>query len=395
MRGLVLEGGGAKGAFQIGAYKALLENGYDFDGITGTSIGSLNGAMIAQGDFAKLEKLWRGIDIEEIFGVVIPAKLMGTNFSFDLIKNYSDEIKDLVLQGGIDIKPIYEYISKNVSEEKVRESGKDFGLVTFNITDRKREKLFIEDVPEGSLTDYLMASCYLPVFKRSELGGKVYLDGGFADNLPFSMLVDKGYTELVLVRNEGLGFTESTNIPGVNFVDIKPRHDLGKLLDFSSENSERLIMIGYIDTMVSLGKFYGEYYTLKGDPVSYAEHLFDLPDEKIGELGDLFGISDLEGIDRFYMYVLPKVAETFGMKDRPSAAQIAIKLTEARLKQLELEPIEIYELDEIIKAFKDKRINIENEPQDLKEMAITGFKNIFYKEDIINKINNILFTNRN
>ncbi len=395
MRGLVLEGGGAKGAFQIGAYKALLENGFEFDGITGTSIGSLNGAMIAQGDFEKLEKLWREIDIEVIFGTVIPAKLMETNFSFELIKNYSNEIKDLVLQGGIDIKPIYEYISNNVNEKKVRESGKDFGLVTFNITDRKGEKLFIEDVPTGCLWDYLMASCYLPVFKRSELGGKVYLDGAFSDNLPFSMLVDKGYTDIVLVRIEGLGIIESRDVPGVNFIEINPRHELGKLLDFSKENSDRLIKIGYLDTMVALGKFYGDYYTLKGDAKAYAEYLFNLPDEKIGELGDVLGLPELTGLDKMYMYILPKIVETLGLKDKPSAASLAIKLTESRLKQLEMEPLEIYELDGIIKAFKDKRINIENEPHDLKELAITGFKNIFYKEDIINKINNILFTNRN
>jgi predicted acylesterase/phospholipase RssA len=51
MIGLVLEGGGARGSYHIGAYKGILEEGIKIDGITGTSIGSLNGAMIVQGDF--------------------------------------------------------------------------------------------------------------------------------------------------------------------------------------------------------------------------------------------------------------------------------------------------------------------------------------------------------
>ncbi len=50
MKGLVLEGGGTKGAYQIGAYKALRELGIEFQGVTGTSIGALNGAFIIQND---------------------------------------------------------------------------------------------------------------------------------------------------------------------------------------------------------------------------------------------------------------------------------------------------------------------------------------------------------
>ena len=47
-KGLVLEGGGAKGAFQCGAIKALYDNGYTFDGVAGTSIGAINAAILAQ-----------------------------------------------------------------------------------------------------------------------------------------------------------------------------------------------------------------------------------------------------------------------------------------------------------------------------------------------------------
>ena len=49
--GLVLEGGGAKGAYQIGAWKALKEAGIRIKGIAGTSVGALNGALIAMDEF--------------------------------------------------------------------------------------------------------------------------------------------------------------------------------------------------------------------------------------------------------------------------------------------------------------------------------------------------------
>ncbi len=53
MYGLVLEGGGAKGAYHIGAYRALMEEGIEIQGIAGTSVGALNGAILAQGDYEK------------------------------------------------------------------------------------------------------------------------------------------------------------------------------------------------------------------------------------------------------------------------------------------------------------------------------------------------------
>ena len=49
MYGLVLEGGGARGSYQIGVYKALLEMNIPIKAVTGTSVGALNGALIAQG----------------------------------------------------------------------------------------------------------------------------------------------------------------------------------------------------------------------------------------------------------------------------------------------------------------------------------------------------------
>ena len=58
MRGLALEGGGAKGAFHVGALDAFFERGYRFDMIMGTSIGALNGAMVAEGEFDTLKRLW-------------------------------------------------------------------------------------------------------------------------------------------------------------------------------------------------------------------------------------------------------------------------------------------------------------------------------------------------
>ena len=64
--GLVLEGGGAKGAYQIGAWKALREAGVKLKGIAGTSVGALNGALICMGDYENARKVWENITYSRI-----------------------------------------------------------------------------------------------------------------------------------------------------------------------------------------------------------------------------------------------------------------------------------------------------------------------------------------
>ena len=66
---LVLEGGGAKGAYQVGAYNALIESGYEFNAVIGTSIGAINAALIAQGDVRLLEEVWRNIKFEDLLNI--------------------------------------------------------------------------------------------------------------------------------------------------------------------------------------------------------------------------------------------------------------------------------------------------------------------------------------
>ena len=67
MYGLVLEGGGAKGSYHVGAYKALRELGIEIGGVAGTSIGAINGALMVQGDYDLLEKVWYNINSSELF----------------------------------------------------------------------------------------------------------------------------------------------------------------------------------------------------------------------------------------------------------------------------------------------------------------------------------------
>ena len=78
--GLILAGGGAKGAYQIGAWKAMRELDIEFEAIAGASIGAINGAMIAQGDFDDAYELWSNVEVSS--GVNIQGERLKLIYRF-------------------------------------------------------------------------------------------------------------------------------------------------------------------------------------------------------------------------------------------------------------------------------------------------------------------------
>jgi predicted acylesterase/phospholipase RssA len=74
-RGLVLAGGGAKGAYSFGCLKAFKEHGIEFDAVAGTSVGALNAVVWASGKLSEGEKLWRNISFENVYPVsFVPSR---------------------------------------------------------------------------------------------------------------------------------------------------------------------------------------------------------------------------------------------------------------------------------------------------------------------------------
>ena len=64
---LIFSGGGARGAYEVGVWKALEELDIKCDIVTGASIGSINGALYTQGTLKLAEDLWKNINFETVF----------------------------------------------------------------------------------------------------------------------------------------------------------------------------------------------------------------------------------------------------------------------------------------------------------------------------------------
>ncbi|WDU82363.1 patatin-like phospholipase family protein [Caloramator sp. Dgby_cultured_2] len=82
-------------------------------------------------------------------------------------------------------------LNKVIDEEKIRKSPIDLGIVTFSLTDFKPVEVFKDEIPEGKLVDYLLASACFPAFKPHEIDNKKFIDGGIYDNIPLSLMLKR------------------------------------------------------------------------------------------------------------------------------------------------------------------------------------------------------------
>lgn len=263
---LVLEGGGAKGAYQIGAMKALIENGFEFNTVIGTSIGAINAAFIAQGDIDKIEELWKTMSFKDLMDInnELVENVITNQVTTEDLKEIRKTVNRTIKDKGIDTKLMREIMAKYIDEDKIRNSKIRYGLVTFCITDFKPEKLFIEDIPKGKLIDYLLASSNLPGFKRAIIDEKSFLDGGAFDNCSVEMLYDAGYRDILALRlfrkNNIRNYNSLIKNKDLKLKMIVPSMDLPNILNFETKTLNSLLKYGYVDAIKQIKKLDGTQY---------------------------------------------------------------------------------------------------------------------------------------
>lgn len=265
MLGLALEGGGAKGSYEIGAYVALTEMGYKFDAVAGTSIGSLNAALIAQDNIKLAKDLWLNAD-SEIIGINKDIVKLKKHFTVNKenIKTYFSELNKLLKNKGLDITKYKDILDKYIDEEKIRKSHINYGLVTVRLRDLKPLELTIKDIKSGKLSEYIMASSYLPVFKMEKIiDNSYYLDGGVSNNLPISLLEKMGCNKVIAIRINGIGISKKKLISKTEVKEIAPTKDTGPVIFFDNKDIVNNYYMGYYDTLLYFNKLDGYKYYFK------------------------------------------------------------------------------------------------------------------------------------
>ncbi len=252
---LVLGGGGAKGSYQAGVLKALKELKIKYDIVTGTSVGSINGAIAVLGNLNTARRLWRTLTIKNIL-----------DLSED---DQKVELKRIIEKGGYSCNNLKRLLNKYIDEDALRSSPVEYGLVTVKYPEMVPVYKFKEDMEKGHIVDYILASsAFFPAMRPYEILGKFYIDGGFSDNLPINMAIKKGADNIIAVDLKAIGLIKKARAENVNITYISPARDLGEILEFDPKRAEINMKLGYLDTLKAFEKADGFYYTLKFRDIS-------------------------------------------------------------------------------------------------------------------------------
>lgn len=257
MKALVLSGGGSKGSYQIGVWKALRKLNYKYKIITGTSAGALNGALMTQKTYSKAINLWKKINFDLIF----EEDIIETKNNLELYKMYG---KNFIKNGGMNVNKLEELLHKTLDKNAFYKSNINFGLTTYNLSQKKAKELQKHEIPKDQIVDYLIASatCY-PAFQKKEIEGEHYIDGGYHDNLPINLAMKMGATEIIAVDLHSPGIKKEPKRKNIKITLISPNNKLTNFLDFNNEGAKRNIKFGYNDTMKKFNKLEGKKYTFK------------------------------------------------------------------------------------------------------------------------------------
>lgn len=254
--GLVLVGGGGKGAYQVGAFEALKERGFAdrICGMSGCSVGSLNLALFAMNDvdmaITSAKDAWSHITNSQFMSIdydLIDFK-EGLLSRDGLLKIMDDYVNfDEISQSE---RPLYVNATQIIGEEKIPRY--------FKLNDRCKE----------DIVTLLAASSALPIaYENVEFEGMRLKDGGVVDNIPIKPLYDEGIRDFIILDLTENPDNFNKKYPDCNFIHIAPLYSLGDLitgtLDFSANGAKFRMELGYIDTIRLLDKMFdGKYISM-------------------------------------------------------------------------------------------------------------------------------------
>ncbi|MEQ9367178.1 MAG: patatin-like phospholipase family protein [Leptospirales bacterium] len=297
-RALVLSGGGARGAYQVGVWKFLLEMGWKPDLICGTSVGAINATAIGSGmNLGELINIWKTLEHGSIYRISLLKQLL----SIFTRRN---------LQPIMDTEPFKRFLQEKFHIDEIRNSEIEIVITAVNIL-TSQLKFFNNEVID---VEHIMASSAIPIlFPWQYVDGVPHWDGGVMMNTPILPALERGASEIIVVllspvggsrlgvprtrrqafehvfeqqligsyesfmahlnwaykQKSNRGFfpsltQRSWDFEGVRLATIAPDHMLGftSIMNFSARQADRLIHEGFTDARNQLS----EFFDLEDDP---------------------------------------------------------------------------------------------------------------------------------
>lgn len=258
--GLVLGGGGAKGCYEVGSLQAFKECNIKFDCIAGTSIGAIIGAIYTQQTLD---------EVVDFVYAISPGQIVKDFFEFpdnfnDVLEN-KEQIKTFlehfIKNKSNDITPLIHSFEKMFDYERFINSNIEYACMTYNVTKMQPQPFYKEDISREQAVSIIMASasCF-PAFPMMEIEGQKYIDGGYANNVPITLVKEMNADKIIVVDVHGPGRYNSINQDDVSLY-IEPILPLANFLDFRTEQGVRSLRLGYLETMKYLNEYSGYVYT--------------------------------------------------------------------------------------------------------------------------------------
>ncbi len=347
---IALEGGGAKGGYEIGAWIALKECGVKFNAVSGTSVGALNGALMTMGDIERAIKVWKDIRLTQVIQLSEEEekdlkKVLNGEIELSDIDDLIPQALGLIKNRGLDVAPLRQWIKEMVDEKAIKESPVELYVTTVSLSELKPLEIKINDLPADRICDMLLASAYHPTFRLEKLGGKLYADGGLMDTLPLHALVSRGYRDIIAVRIPGHGRERRFKMPDdVNLTVVDTEFDLGGVLNFDAQQARRDMNIGYYDTMRVLYGLYGRRFCVDRT-MTEREALTVLIDRLYDEASEV-------GLRTLCEKELPRIARKLDA-EKEGYYDILIKLMEREAELLNIEPLKIYTDRELLHLIEE------------------------------------------
>lgn len=257
--GLVLSGGGGKGAYELGVWKALKELGLSqhISVFSGTSIGAFNAVLFAMDDMENAEKLWEEVTMEKLVPLSkgellkrgVGLYLGGKNIQ--LAKKF---LSDKLEYGAISNEGAIEILDKYLDFEKIKNLNKVCyatctQLPNFNV---KYFKINDHDAETGK--KMVLASASLPlIYDCTEVLQEKFIDGGVADNIPIQPVYGENCDIIIVVLLSKEMSVDRSLYPNTKLIIIEPdnleENTITGVLNLDIESKRKRIKAGYDDTL--------------------------------------------------------------------------------------------------------------------------------------------------
>lgn len=193
--GLVLGGGGARGAAHVGVLKILEQNGIHPDYIVGTNVGAIVGGLYSAGiSIQSLEEMFTKKSLMNSY-LTVPLKVrLFAASAFSIPRMFGKRGYDGLYTGNKLGKFLNKYVPE--SERDISDLKIPFGAVALNLLDGKTVTL-----RSGNLGSALQASCALPILRKPvRLNDGLFVDGGVVNNLPVSEAKNMGADVVIAIN---------------------------------------------------------------------------------------------------------------------------------------------------------------------------------------------------